>query len=128
MSHQHGSSAPYQLQWGRGGEAAESTATVSPIPVSSSLQWGRGGEAAESGGSIALFEHGEVLQWGRGGEAAESAGRGAAGIRHAAGFNGAAAVRPRKGCCGWQQHVILTGFNGAAAVRPRKGKANRRVD
>ncbi len=60
------------------------------------------------------------LQWGRGAEAAE--GRGLIEAAYArGGFNGAAALRPRKGTYSRDEPGHLTGFNGAAALRPRKG-------
>ncbi len=61
------------LQFGRGGEAAE-TITVHLSPKSLfTLQFGRGGEAAETNPGIGFLSVHEVaLQFGRGGEAAET--------------------------------------------------------
>ena len=61
-----------RLQWGRGGEAAESYSIRSPTWPSGSLQWGRGGEAAERHARPAHVPGAPSC------------------------FNGAAAVRPRK--------------------------------
>ena len=103
------------LQWGRGGEAAESpaglwlflttasfkgAAAVRPRKAARDelgvrhemmLQWGRGGEAAESTRGFRVPFLDPLLQWGRGGEAAE---RGAATERSAT--LGEASMGPRR--------------------------------
>ena len=121
-----------------------------PCRRTSELQWGRGGEAAESrspeadriadvrgfNGAAAVRPRKEArtsthdgvdaseLQWGRGGEAAERLAARSRAEPRSVSFNGAAAVRPRKdGRCGPVCAVML-GFNGAAAVRPRKGDSS----
>ena len=86
-----------ELQWGHGGEAAESTdggtaRTVNP----DELQWGHGGEAAESR-RVGLDASDRIgLQWGHGGEAVERGDMLTSDVRKRMRFNGAAAVRPRK--------------------------------
>ena len=62
------------------------------------LQWGRGGEAAEREPQHRhRIPHVAGLQWGRGGEAAERQSHYGHSARDPNPFNGAAAVRPRKG-------------------------------
>ena len=80
------------------------------------LQWGRGGEAAESAGSRAGQRLIDVLQWGRGGEAAESQPAVAADAAGLSCFNGAAAVRPRKG----QPLADRRPATGQASMGPRR--------
>jgi len=84
------------------------------------LQWGRGCSAAERlGGQHARIISDARLQWGRGCSAAES-GEGQLLTAEYAGFNGAAAVQPRKGHTATAAPAPAPCFNGAAAVQPRK--------
>ncbi len=140
------------LQWGRGCYAAE-TARQSPdaAALARTLQWGRGCYAAETSERDRVPYDLWVLQWGRGCYAAEtelrarrldvpcraSMGprllrrgdhvqlRGASG-RFCWGFNGAAAVTPRRPRAYVQDRLINGRFNGAAAVTPRRRSRNGR--
>ena len=63
-----------------------------------------------------------VLQWGRGSSAAEGAPPSPrVGIKNDHGFNGAAALQPRKGSISDRTCRPCSRFNGAAALQPRKG-------
>ncbi len=165
----------HELQWSRGGEAAEDAfaggcgpanaggfngaAAVKPRKTSlsaassgatRSLQWSRGGEAAEDAGTKEAAKVRKIrLQWSRGGEAAEDAQTAAWAPRPLRGFNGAAAVKPRKtfgstapadvtSMLQWSRGGEAAedststarttgsgGFNGAAAVKPRKTSRRR---
>ena len=45
-------------------------------------------------------------------------------VEKTSGFNGAAAVQPRKANTAWKPFTIIACFNGAAAVQPRKVGSN----
>jgi len=131
-------------QWGRGCSAAErppapappgspagfnGAAAVQPRKVRRDgsktvtgdlLQWGRGCSAAERGLGLSGWCLTTCrLQWGRGCSAAERAFS-ADSLPACKGFNGAAAVQPRKVTQGLLCPVLRHRFNGAAAVQPRK--------
>jgi len=121
---QHGSTAsPCKvLQWGRGSKAAESSRGGVRLPVikcasmgprlesrgelgpasggpvqRKALQWGRGSKAAERMVMVTVSAACTALQWGRGSKAAERGVRSQSPARcPSAGFNGAAARKPRR--------------------------------
>ena len=108
------------LQWGRGRSAAEISIYAAPARMSEALQWGRGRSAAEIAQRSFDLHFPAVASmgprpFGRGNEYVEEGDYGPV-----SGFNGAAAVRPRK--CRWTMSGLShrRRFNGAAAVRPRK--------
>ena len=132
-------SPPATLQWGRGCSAAEGRPQMLMAVTHEWLQWGRGCSAAE-GRCVALHRHqpfdasmGPRL-FSRGRDAGTDCGR-----RRGRGFNGAAAVQPRKarrasvlasnrcplqwgrGCSaaeGWEKpYICLVG--GRASMGPR---------
>ena len=86
----------YELQWGRGREAAERR-TIRSCSSRSTRRFNGAAavkprNATEENQALADLL---ALQWGRGREAAERNLALAAHSRHALGFNGAAAVKPR---------------------------------
>jgi len=123
------------------GKEARAAGAASPAAA---LQWGRGCSAAERVGADCIGADKLKLQWGRGCSAAESFPPGPPWGPRRTGFNGAAAVQPRKGALPanggrgapmlqWgrgcsaaeREGGLLNGaaypsFNGAAAVQPRK--------
>ena len=145
------SSGTRVLQWGRGGEAAESrhrsrstvrrrtrfngatavrprkdTCTSDSLARDgrATLQWGHGGEAVEERRHLDRRGRAVLLQWGHGGEAVERSTLWS-GDSTVAGFNGATAVRPRKAGQLGLRPSWFVGFNGATAVRPWKDRGPR---
>ena len=85
------------LQWGRGSSAAEITRALSTMHDQSVLQWGRGSSAAEMTNMWSSTSGVYCpLQWGRGSSAAEMRFSKPASVTWVQGFNGAAALQPRK--------------------------------